>query len=106
MAEKRAKDRVILKLVGLHGYVYSEEESDDFKDAKPNTGAIPPQPDIDEPMRALNIKAMKVHQLAANLQGFKDGEGRWLKFIGWLLDNAEADETKLLDKAAEILSGA
>ncbi len=30
MAEKRAKDRVILKLSGLHG-VYSEEEADDFK---------------------------------------------------------------------------
>ena len=35
MAEKRAKDRVILKLVGLHGDVYSEEEADDFKNAKP-----------------------------------------------------------------------
>jgi hypothetical protein len=31
MAEKRAKDRVILKLLGLAGDVYSEEESDDFK---------------------------------------------------------------------------
>lgn len=31
MAEKRAKDRVILKLVGIHGLVYSEEEVDDFK---------------------------------------------------------------------------
>lgn len=30
MAEKRGKDRVILKLVGLHG-AYSEEEADDFK---------------------------------------------------------------------------
>jgi hypothetical protein len=30
MAEKRGKDRVILKLAGLHG-VYSEEEADDFK---------------------------------------------------------------------------
>lgn len=30
MAEKRAKDRVILKLVNLHGLLYSEEESDDF----------------------------------------------------------------------------
>jgi hypothetical protein len=29
MAEKRAKDRVILKLAGLHG-VYSEEEADEF----------------------------------------------------------------------------
>lgn len=32
MAEKRAKDRVILKLVGLHGLLYSEEEADEFKD--------------------------------------------------------------------------
>jgi hypothetical protein len=31
MAEKRAKDRVILKLLNLHGNVYSEEEADDFK---------------------------------------------------------------------------
>lgn len=31
MAEKRAKDRVILKLVGLHGDAYSEEEADAFK---------------------------------------------------------------------------
>ena len=31
MAEKRAKDRVILKLLGFAGEVYSEEESDDFK---------------------------------------------------------------------------
>jgi hypothetical protein len=30
MAEKRAKDRVILKLIGLHGDVYSESEADDF----------------------------------------------------------------------------
>lgn len=31
MAEKRAKDRVILKLLGLHGEVYSESEADAFK---------------------------------------------------------------------------
>ena len=31
MAEKRAKDRVILKLIRLHGLLYSEEESDEFK---------------------------------------------------------------------------
>ena len=35
MAEKRAKDRVILKLVGLHGLLSSEEEADAFK-----TGAV------------------------------------------------------------------
>ncbi|ARQ95269.1 hypothetical protein [Bradyrhizobium phage BDU-MI-1] len=31
MAEKRAKDRVILKLADLHGDAYSSEEADDFK---------------------------------------------------------------------------
>lgn len=31
MAEKRARDRVALKLLGLAGFIYSEEESDDFK---------------------------------------------------------------------------
>ena len=41
MAEKRAKDRVILKLLGFSGDVYSEEEADDFKEAKPNQDADP-----------------------------------------------------------------
>lgn len=35
MAEKRAKDRVALKLLGMSGLVYSEEEADDFKESKP-----------------------------------------------------------------------
>lgn len=35
MAEKRAKDRVILKLIELHGLVYSEEEADEFRNARP-----------------------------------------------------------------------
>ena len=32
MAEKRAKDRVILKLLGIAGDMYSEEEADEFKE--------------------------------------------------------------------------
>ncbi|GJD93672.1 trna delta -isopentenylpyrophosphate transferase [Methylobacterium iners] len=35
MAEKRAKDRVILKLIELHGLVYSEEEADEFRRGQP-----------------------------------------------------------------------
>lgn len=35
MAEKRARDRVILKLVGLAGLAYSEEEADEFKGGQP-----------------------------------------------------------------------
>jgi hypothetical protein len=48
MAEKRAKDRVILKLAGLYGS-HSEEEADDFKQgAKPEEEphqAVPPTKD-------------------------------------------------------------
>jgi hypothetical protein len=36
MAEKRAKDRVILKLLQAHGALYSEDEADDFKRANPH----------------------------------------------------------------------
>jgi len=40
MAEKRAKDRVILKLVGLHGDAYSEIEADEFKESKPTDATV------------------------------------------------------------------
>ena len=39
MAEKRAKDRVTLKLLNLQGEVYSEEEADDFKQEAKKTSA-------------------------------------------------------------------
>ena len=35
MAEKRAKDRVILKLLGVAGFVYSEAEADNFEKSNP-----------------------------------------------------------------------
>lgn len=34
MSEKRAKDRVVLKLVGIHGLVYSEDEMSGIDDAR------------------------------------------------------------------------
>lgn len=43
MAEKRGKDRVILKLAGLHG-VYSEEEADNFKQGDPEPTEEPERP--------------------------------------------------------------
>jgi len=36
MAEKRAKDRVILKLLGVAGFVYSEQEADNFERSNPD----------------------------------------------------------------------
>lgn len=56
MAEKRAKDRVILKLIGLHGLAYSEDEADDFKENAP-TPAPSTQP----------LNAAKPASIAADL---------------------------------------
>ena len=59
MAEKRAKDRVILKLVGLHGDVYSEDEADAFKEARPEgktTNPSPYTPEEESEMYADSVK--------------------------------------------------
>lgn len=49
MAEKRAKDRVILKLVGIHGLVYSENEL-------PSGNAQPPDDEKPKPASAAEQK--------------------------------------------------
>ena len=68
MAEKRAKDRVILKLVGLHGDVYAEDEADAFKEARPSdikggtvdNGIKEEEKPIDPPKeKAIDIKDVK-----------------------------------------------
>jgi hypothetical protein len=68
MAEKRAKDRVILKLVGLHGYVYSEDEADDFKEARP---AIIQQTAMNASEELLNYNAA-VRQHIASISAIKN----------------------------------
>jgi hypothetical protein len=56
MAEKRAKDRVVLKLVGIHGLVYSEDEADDFKAPVQAAPAAPPSPANDKPKSSAQLK--------------------------------------------------
>lgn len=49
MAEKRAVDRVVLKLIGLHGIVYSENEADEFKRGRGSSPASEEMEYGDEP---------------------------------------------------------
>ena len=76
MAEKRAKDRVILKLVGLHGDVYSEEEADDFKAAKPKQAT---------PSMTLNLEdrvdAMLTFYENCTQEQFDKAESKYTKII-------------------------
>lgn len=67
MAEKRAKDRVILKLVGIHGLVYSEDEmpSDTPLEPKPQQR----EPEVKTQPKAASravfdelVKEMRMHQ--------------------------------------------
>ena len=63
MAEKRAKDRVIIKLANLHG-VYSEEEAEEFRD-HPSEAPSRGQMTISSGTQAQQIK--KVRDLLADL---------------------------------------
>jgi hypothetical protein len=69
MAEKRAKDRVVLKLIGLHGLAYSEEESDSFK----------PEPANDAPKRQVGWSKDGTTRTANSLKKEK-GPDTWDAF--------------------------
>ena len=76
MAEKRAKDRVILKLVGLHGDVYSEEEADEFKDEKPK----PSEPNLNIKQQE-RIEAMLEFYEDCTLERFVYAEKKYEKIL-------------------------
>ena len=80
MAEKRAKDRVVLKLIGLHGLVYSEEEMNE---------APVPQVAPKEPM------PKAAQEIIAKIRWFDD-EG---SLNQWLRDFNLAGGLELLDEA-------
>lgn len=90
MAEKRAKDRVILKLIELSGFVYSEEEADEFREGRPGNSepASPVEvkrddfglPQIDEPTADQKLifsvlgMGMEKARNASELEKFKEDE--------------------------------
>lgn len=72
MAEKRGKDRCVLKLLNTHGAIYSEDEADDFKQVEPPksvTAVIAKAPPVKEVTEAAHtfIGAMKMAQTVDDL---------------------------------------
>lgn len=67
MAEKRAKDRVALKLLGLHGFIYAEDEADDFKDGDSNDQ----EPTVDRAKMDMLIAVLKTVENKADMDDFK-----------------------------------
>ena len=71
MSEKRAKDRVVLKLVGIHGLVYSEDEM-------PSVAAEEPRPEpVQKPKNEEARKAYKYLQDDMRKINSVDDMRRW-----------------------------
>jgi hypothetical protein len=107
MAEKRAKDRVILKLLAVHGDLYSEEEADDFKRQNPHVTRptdILPAADYDEhgevvdniphaePTRKLRVVDQRPIFEALQKEAHQFGDSK--KFIAWMNDQGVIDRVK------------
>jgi hypothetical protein len=99
MTEKRAKDRVILKLLSAHGDLYSEDEAEDFKRPNPHVtrpSDILPTPEYDEhgeiidniphadPARKLRVVDQRPIFEALQKEAHQFGESK--KFIAWMND--------------------
>lgn len=101
MAEKRAKDRVILKLIGLHGRAYSEEEADEFKQdnqqQKPQEKpANEPDPfeENEEMLTARFNEAVKAIKAATNEDGLKVAYNGKAKPVMEMLSGPEQEQIK------------
>ena len=74
MAEKRAKDRVILKLLDIHGEVYSQEEADDFDDNRSELAKIQERLDFVLLKLSTQSKAIRdnIDEIATIIAGIGD----------------------------------
>ena len=97
MAEKRAKDRVILKLLGVAGDVYSEEEADDFK--KPEKTEFEKEAAAEKTARTKALKAGKeTPQPKGSL------EDRYAKAIAYLEQHSAPYTNSVIDSLNNLVS--
>jgi hypothetical protein len=108
MAEKRAKDRVILKLVGIHGLVYSEDELDQTRnDNAPQTRKSSAQLKREGQWDELTERA---HQDMLDIKGVVGLNTLWKDYIaeandnGWPVGWKDALADIFAAKKAEILA--
>ena len=134
MSEKRAKDRVILKLIGASGFVYSEEEAESFKNPNrhveqkqqvkqeepppfepdPDSVSILEQDLTDDQMRDLSRDEYLMVQIPPQISKFIDAQdaNTWLnknsKLLETIKQNYSADYkiiSTLFNKKLDALEG-
>jgi hypothetical protein len=88
MAEKRSKDRVILKLVELHGLAYSEDEADDFK--QPQAAPSAPTPDL------RNVRDLHSHGVPIKRNASQEISAEMLTAL-WKISGPKVDRWLKLD---------
>lgn len=89
MAEKRAKDRVILKLIGLAGLVYSEEEAYDLKQSGKGVWEAPKwEGDISKTETEKNLREYfnKIFD-TETMDAFKEVNSEYSKYIALMKKN-------------------
>jgi hypothetical protein len=99
MTEKRAKDRVILKLLAAHGDIYSEDEAEDFKRPNPHvtrpTDILPAAEydqhgevieNIPHAPAAQKLRVADQRPLFAAIQKEAHAFGDSAKFLEWMKD--------------------
>ena len=107
MAEKRAKDRVILKLVGIHGLVYSEDELDQTRNDNAPQAKSSAQLKREDQWAELTARA---HQDMLDIKGVVGLNTLWKDYIaeandnGWTVGWKDALSDVFAAKKAEILA--
>lgn len=103
MAEKRAKDRVILKLVGIHGLVYSEDEM---------PAAAPEEPpkrvsaaEMKRGLEAIDQDLLDCHTITA-VNACAKSWAMIMKRDGWTTDYIEFAKPKFEARRQEIAAAA
>ena len=112
MAEKRAKDRVILKLLGVAGDMYSEEEADEFKrynEQQENEQKLKNfKNEVANEKRKLTIEKKKQVEQAKNtkeyaLQRFEVGMA-FVKKLTKINPNTDMAVMKAINQVVDVLS--
>ena len=110
MAEKRAKDRVILKLIGLHGYVYSDDELEDTEEApipkQKDPATEPAQEEQPSPEPAIATAKTGKNLPEARLKQMIEVLKRGTKTMGEALNNLQANGYVATQKQIERLAAA